>query len=319
MSAGTETISGRATTRVPICEPGESAATVRARVVGTSFDTVADLPVLTDGEVRGLVSVEALLAAADDTAMSAIMDRDPPTVAPGVDQEVAAWTMLQHGESSLLVVDGQGRFCGIVPPQRILSVLLAEHEEDLSRIAGVVHDTESVRDRTLESVPHRVLHRLPWLLVGLVGAMVAAMIVSSFDEAISAQVVLAFFLPGVVYMADAVGTQTETVVVRGLSVGVPVARVARREVWTGLIIGTFVAILFVPMGWLVFGDLGLMLAVGLSLFVSCAVASVVAMALPYILSRMGRDPAYGSGPLATVVQDLLTIVCYGVIVTHLVV
>jgi magnesium transporter len=216
------------------------------------------------------------------------------------------------------VVDDDGRFLGVVTPADMLEVLFVEHEEDLSRLAGVVHDTQQVRTATIESVPRRVLHRIPWLLVGLLGAMLAAMVVSSYEEAISKQVVLAFFLPGVVYMADAVGTQTETVIVRGLSVGVRIRQVAPKEALTGLIIGTVVAALFVPLGLLVFDDPQILLAVGLALFLSCAIASVVAMALPYIISRLGRDPAYGSGPLSTVIQDLLTILCYCAIVSSVV-
>lgn len=310
-------IAGLATADVPLSNPGQTVAQLRDTILGNRFDSVSAIPVVEGGILVGLVSVERMLAAPGSATVAEVMDPDPPTVAPGVHQEKAAWAMVQHGESALALVDSGGRFHGIVPPNRIMGVLLAEHEEDLSRLAGVVHDTEAVVGRTVESVPRRVRHRLPWLLVGLAGAMIAALVVSSFEEAISAQVALAFFLPGVVYMADAVGTQTETVVVRGLSVGVPVARVARREAWTGLIIGVIVAVLFVPLGWMVFGDVRLMMAIGLALFLSCTIASVVAMALPYLLSRLGRDPAYGSGPLATVIQDLLTIVCYGVIVTQL--
>ncbi len=315
--SSTATIVHLATDRVPRAAPDQDAGSVRRAMVGGDFDSVADIPVLAGDELVGLAPVERLLGAPARTPVVDLMDRYPPIVGPGVDQEVAAWVMVAHGESSLAVVGADGTFHGIVPPNRIMQVLLMEHEEDLSRLAGVVHDADAVRSRTVESVPRRVRHRLPWLLVGLVGAMVAAMVVASFEESISRQVILAFFLPGVVYMADAVGTQTETVVVRGLSVGVPVARVARREALTGLIIGVIVALLFIPAGILVFGDATVMAAVGLSLFVSCAVASVVAMLLPYLLARLGRDPAYGSGPLATVVQDLLTIICYGLIVTWL--
>lgn len=312
-----DSVMALATRSVPRSAPGDRAGALWERLTEQPFDTVTDVPVLTDEHLVGLVPVERLLGAQPDVLVADLMDRDPPTVSPGVDQEVAAWVMVSHGESSLAVVDADGVFQGIVPPRRIMQVLLLAHEEDLSRIAGVVHDADSVRSRTVESVPRRVRHRLPWLLVGLIGAMVAAGVVGAFEQSISEQILLVFFLPGVVYMADAVGTQTETVVVRGLSLGVPIGRVARREIWTGLIIGLIVAVLFVPLGTLLFGDPRVMAAVGLAMFVSCAIASAVAMVLPYVLNRLGRDPAYGSGPLATVVQDVLSIACYGLIVTLL--
>ena len=156
----------------------------------------------------------------------------------------------------------------------------------------------------------RLWHRLPWLLVGLAGALAAAAIVSGFEEDLSRNVLLASFIPGIVYMADAVGTQTETVLIRGLSVGVPVGRVLVRELLTGLLVGAALAGIFVPIGLAAWGDTEVIVAVGLALLAACSVATLVAMALPTLLRRLGVDPAFGSGPLATVVQDLLSILIY---------
>jgi magnesium transporter len=111
-------------------------------------------------------------------------------------------------------------------------------------------------------------------------------------------------------MADAVGTQTEAVVIRGISVGVPVRHVVARELTSGLIIGLLIAAAFFPFAYLVWGDGRVAATVALALLASTATATGVAMALPYALDRLGRDPAFGSGPLATVVQDLLSIVIY---------
>ena len=104
--------------------------------------------------------------------------------------------------------------------------------------ALATHDIESARFASEEPVFRRFRHRLPWLLVGLAGALAAARIMGRFEDALAANVVLAFFLPGIVYMADAVGTQTEAVVVRGLSLArLPLRPILRLEVWTGLYIG----------------------------------------------------------------------------------
>jgi magnesium transporter len=123
-------------------------------------------------------------------------------------------------------------------------------------------------------------------------------------------VLLAFFVPAVVYMADAVGTQTETVIIRGMSLGVPVRSVAVRELLTGLIIGCLIAVSFFLFALAVWQNADIALIVSLSLFVSTSLATSVAMLLPYALARLGRDPAFGSGPLATVIQDLLSIAAY---------
>ncbi|HQR80757.1 MAG TPA: magnesium transporter [Actinomycetota bacterium] len=315
--AAPESVLARATTDVPVAGPADTAGRVRTMLTDRRYGTVTVIPVCAPSGLVGMVTLEDLLPAAPDRPIAELM-LPAVTAHRDTDQEVAAWEMVRHGHRALAVVDDDSRLLGVVTPGDMLEVLFVEHEEDLSRLAGVVFDAQQVRTATIESVPRRVMHRIPWLLVGLLGAMLAALIVAGYEEAISRQVVLAFFLPGVVYMADAVGTQTETVVVRGLSVRVSVRQVAPKEALTGLIIGTMVAVLFVPLGLLVFGDLRIMLAVGVALFVSCAIASVVAMALPYLLSKLGRDPAYGSGPLSTVVQDLLTILCYCAIVSTVV-
>ena len=315
--AAPESVLARATSDVPRADMHETAKDVRTRLTAEPHEWVCAVAVMDGAILAGTVAIEDLLPAGGLQTMADLMT-PAITVHRDTDQEIAAWEMVRMGHRALAVVDDAGALLGIVTPAAMLEVLFVEHEEDLSRLAGVVHDTQQVRTATIESVRRRVLHRIPWLLVGLAGAMLAAFVVAGYEDAISRQVILAYFLPGVVYMADAVGTQTETVVVRGLSVGVSVRQVAPKESLTGLIIGTLVAVLFVPLGILFFGDAQIMLAVGLALFVSCAVASVVAMVLPYVLSRLGRDPAYGSGPLATVIQDLLTILCYCAIVSTVV-
>jgi magnesium transporter len=188
--------------------------------------------------------------------------------------------------------------------------LAAEHDEDLARLSGFTHDVAAARHASVESVGRRFRHRLPWLLLGLVGATLSADLVGSFKGQLDRNVILAFFIPGVVYMADAVGTQTETLVVRGLSIGVGIGQVAARELLTGLLVGMTMAAAFVPVGLWRWGEGDVVVAVALSLLAACSTATLIAMALPWLLHRLGRDPAYGSGPLATVVQDLLSVVIY---------
>jgi magnesium transporter len=192
----------------------------------------------------------------------------------------------------------------------MLGVLEEEHEEDLARLGGFLSQTSRARTASEEAVGRRIWHRLPWLGLGLAGAMASAGIVASFEDQLRADVLLAFFVPAVVYMADAVGTQTETVIIRGLAVGVPMKAVVRRELASGLIIGSLIAAAFLPFALAIWRDVAVAATVSLALFASISTATVVAMALPYALNRLGRDPAFGSGPLATVIQDLLSIVIY---------
>jgi magnesium transporter len=317
----TEFISGTASEHVcrlvPVATPNMTAQGLRQSLEGVHFESATHIGVCDRGRLVGVLRVEELFGALPDMSVGDIMDADPPMVAPGVDQEQAAWKAVQHGESALAVIDEHGRFIGFLPPDRLLAILLHEHDEDMARVGGFMRDSRMARTASEEPVLKRFWHRVPWLLLGLAGALLAADIIGIFERQLQANVMIAFFIPGIVYLADAVGTQTEALVIRGLSIGVPIGRVVRQEVVTGLIVGVALATAFFPLGWWRWGDTNLVTAVALSILAACATASLVALSLPWILNRFGIDPAFGSGPLATVIQDLLSVIVYLMIATVL--
>lgn len=305
-----ETAAEHASTEVPVFSPGHRVDETRQQLMGQRYECATHVVVCDHKKFRGVVRIENLLAAAADTTLEDLMDRDAPVVAPGVDQEVAASRAVRNEESALAVVDQEGRFVGIIPPHRLLAVLLSEHEEDLSRLGGFTKSTAVARTTSEEPVQRRFWHRVPWLLVGLGGALLAADFVGWFEAQLQDKIILAFFIPGIVYLADAVGTQTETVVVRGLSVGVTMRRMIARELLAGLVIGLALAVVAGPLVWWRWGDSDVALCVGLSVFAACSTATLTAMVLPWLLDTFRLDPAFGSGPLATVIQDLLSILIY---------
>jgi magnesium transporter len=306
-----ETAAEHHTARVPLASPTDTAAAVRDRLIGQHYDSVAEIVVCdAEGKLAGLVNVEDVLAAPGDTRIDQIMDAHPPVVAPHVDQEIAAWRAIRHGESSLAVVDDAGHFRGLITPRRIFEVLLWEHDEDTARLGGVLRSNNEAATATDEPVRRRLRHRLPWLCLGLLGAVLSADLVGAFEEKLHAHVILAFFVPGIVYLADAVGTQTETLVVRGMSVGVSIERVFMREALTGALIGLILAGLFFPVVLWRWGQPDVAAAVSLALLAACSIASAVAMLLPWALRSLRQDPAFAAGPLATVIQDLLSVLIY---------
>jgi magnesium transporter len=299
-----------ASAHVPFAHPEDSVGEVRDRLIGGErLDSAGQIAVVHEGQLRGLVRIEDLLSASRVTPVISLMDSDPPIIAPGSDQEAAAAKAVQHQESSLAVVGADGRFLGLIPPHRMLGVLLEEHREDMARLSGYLHQSAAARSASKEGLALRFWHRFPWLLVGLAAALAAAVIVAGFERGLATHLELAFFIPGLVYIADAVGTQTETLVVRGLSVGVPVGGVMRRELLTGLLLGVVLGVLAFPaIAWWV--GLQVALTVAVSIWAASTVAAGVAMALPWAFSKSNIDPAFGSGPLATVVQDLLSLAIY---------
>lgn len=301
---------GLATADVPTAAPAERAGEIRERLVTERFESAAAVAVVEDGRLAGLLSLERLLTAPAEQRAAALMDADPPVVDAAAGTEAATTTIARRGAGTGAVIDSDGRFRGLIPPGRLALTLSHEHDEDLARLGGYRAGERTARRAAEESLGRRLWHRLPWLLLGLAGAMLSTVLVGSFEEELSRVVLLAFFVPAVVYIADSVGTQTETVIIRALSVGVSIRAIARRELLTGLLLGLAVAAVFYPFATIGWGNGDVALAVALALLASCTIATAVAMALPATLARLGFDPAFGSGPLATVIQDLLSIAIY---------
>ena len=264
-----------------------------------------------DERLFGTLTAAELLALPDDAVLGDVVDPERPRVLSSTDQEKMASIALHHKVAALPVVDETGHLVGVVGSTTLMDILRREHVEDLHRLAGITRESADARNALEEAPLRRARHRLPWLVVGLGGSMVATFIVAHFESALTAKPELAFFVPGLVYLADAIGTQSEAVAVRGLSLShVGIGRLIGSELRTGLLIGVVLALLAFPMIWWVFGEPRLAAAVTLALAGASIVASVLGLLLPWLLARTGTDPAYGSGPLATIVQDVLSLLIY---------
>lgn len=305
---------------IPRVRPEVTAEEVRAQLSARPYDCL-DLICVIDGAdaLVGTVTIARLMGAPDGTEIRDLMKAGALAVHPEVDQERVASFALHHVLNAVPVTDMHGHLLGVVPPEALLHILRKEHVEDLHRLAGIGSETARARE-AMESPPlRRARHRLPWLLIGLLGSMVATAVVASFEQALESRVMLAFFIPGLVYMADAIGTQSEAVAVRGLSLSHGrIGHWLGSELRTGLIIGVTLGLVTFPAVWLIFGDRALALAVALALVASGAVAATIGMFLPWLLHKSGMDPAYGSGPLATIIQDVLSLLIYFAVATAIV-
>lgn len=306
--------------RIPTAAGGDTAANVRQRLSGSSFEYAGAVYIVDDASrLKGIVPLTRLLAADPGTPVGTLAQAKLLSVTPETDQELVASLAIHEETAAVPVVDDQLKLLGVVPPLALLEVLRREHVEDLHRLAGIARESSRAR-HAIEAPPsRRARDRLPWLLVGLAGSVLATMVVAYFEQALQSRVAVAFFIPGIVYLADAVGTQTEAIAVRGISLSrLSVARLIGGEIITGLIIGsTLAALSFFPIWWW-FQDIDLATAVSLALFVAGTVATTIGVLFPWILSRLGRDPAYGSGPIGTIVQDVLSLVIYFVTISALV-
>lgn len=314
-----ETIGSLATESVPILFDHETAGETQRRFRTTLYE-YSGLIIVTDaaGRYLGVVELGRLLAAPSDERLSALAYPDWPTVEPQMDQEHAAERASAACVGALPVVAADGRPVGVAPPEVLLDVLAHEHREDVHRLVGVLRERRGAR-HALEDPPlQRVARRLPWLLVGLALSAAATGIMAGFEAELETNIVIAFFIPALVYLTDAIGTQTEAIAVRGLSLRKkPLPIILAMEILTGGLIGLALGTIAFVGVWLAFDSLMIGFGVGISLCVAGTIASAIGLVLPWALSRLGMDPAFGSGPVATIVQDTLTILTYFIVMTTL--
>ena len=298
-----ETVGAHVVASALRARPEESAAQLLARLAAEKPESVELVLVVgDDGRLQGAAPLARVFAGGTQ-AIGEIADRDFPRVTPESDQEHAASLALHHGVDALPVVDAGGRALGVMPAQALLHVLRREHVEDLHVLAGIQREASRAR------------HRLPWLAAGLAGSALATAAMAGFESTLSRTVAVAFFVPGIVYLADAIGTQSEAIAVRGLSLTrAGIGHLLGGELRTGMLLGAVLGLLsFLPV-WLVFGDPRLAAAVGTAIFGAGTVAASLGMLLPWWLARSGRDPALGSGPAATVIQDVISLLVYFAVV-----
>lgn len=156
--------------------------------------------------------------------------------------------------------------------------------------------------------------RIPSLTVGLFLGLFLSFTVSRFEEVLSKNVTIAFFIPFVVYLAAAVGNQTQTIYVRDLKTGkTNFHTYLVKESILGVILGLFFSVLTTLIVWAWFKTLTLAMAVGLGVLGAVSVAPLIALIISEILELEHEDPAVWAGPMGTVVQDTMSVVIFGLV------
>lgn len=286
---------------------------------GRQFDC-ADTVFVTDpdGRLLGIVRINDLFGQHAER-IGDIMEEEHDAVLPGDDQEKITQMAVRMNMIAVPVVDDLGQLIGAVPPEALFRILRDEHMEDLQRLAGISAHEGGAEAAMNAPLLNRFSRRLPWLVFGLLASSVVTMVMIGFEETLSQNVAAAFFVPALVYIAGAIGTQAVSVSVRGLSGGeVAIGPLLRDELIIGLAIGTVLGLLAAGGVMAAFGQASLALAVGLAVLGGGAVSALAGFALPWTFLRFGFDPALGSGPVCTIVQDAASLALYFALVTVLV-
>ena len=314
-----ETAGSLAACHVPLALAEDTVGVVCHRLRSDGYDAIDLVFVVNgDGRYEGVAELRVVLEADNDRTIQSLVDPSWPNVTPETDQEHAAECASAAGVAVLPVVDDDRRPIGVITPIVLLEVLAREHHEDVNRFVGILKDRADAR-HALEDPPlRRVALRLPWLLIGLAMSASVTAVMARYEAALKANVLIAVFIPALVYITDAIGTQTEAIAVRGLSFrNMPLVYVLGWEIVTGALIGLALGLVSFFAIWIVFGNVLAGLGVGISVFAAGSFSSGIALFLPWALSRFGVDPAFGSGPVATIMQYALTILIYFLVMTSL--
>ncbi len=173
-----------------------------------------------------------------------------------------------------------------------------------------------LEDDMKENMSLLIEHRLPWLVVGLIGGIGLTILSSQYQSLLTENIGLAFFIPVIVYMASAVGTQTDTVYIRNLNKKrTHFSIYLVKEFILGVVLGALFGALAGIIAYLMFQSLPMALSVGLSMAITMAIAPIIALIVPTILKREHKDPAIGTGPFVTVIQDFISLLVYFLIAT----
>ena len=298
------------TAAIPRARPGDTVGGTLAALRMAPIEEASHL-YLVDEQSRlvGQVPVETLMSAEPTARLDGLRGKPPVEVSPDDNAETVALRAVERHDADVAVLDSGRKLLGAIPIGRLLALLHEEHVDDILRMGGIgpAHPDPTGAHSSFGAFRAR----MPWLLLGLLGGFLAGGVASLFEGALKREIALVFFLPLVVYMADAVGTQTETVLVRAMAYGrVGVVPHLLREGTLGLLIGVTIGAM-AAFGLLMVDARGSVAAVvAVTLALTSLVATSVATLLPLGLARLGADPALASGPIATVLQDLLSVAIY---------
>ena len=251
----------------------------------------------------GVVSLRRLLLVAPETPLKRIMTADLISVRVDTDQEEVARQVASYNLLAIPVVDEENKLVGVITVDDVIDVIKDEATEDIYRLAGVSGD-ERVFTPPLQSLKMR----FPWLAINLVTAFLVAAVVALFEGTIARVTALAVFMPVVAGMGGNAGTQTLTVIVRGIALGELTWANARKallkETAVGFGNGIMIGILAAGVAWIVRGDpmIGMLLAA--AMLINLCVAAMAGTLIPLGLRALKVDPALGSSVFITTLTDM---------------
>ncbi|CCK80386.1 MULTISPECIES: magnesium transporter [Desulfobacula] len=272
------------------------------------------------GKLVGVSSLRQLVVVHPQLPLKEFMAKDLVSVKPYTDREEVARLVSRYDYLAVPVVDNDNRIVGIVTVDDVIDILHEAADEDILKMAGV--GEEYIETQT---VFRGTRIRLPWLFASFLGGVAAFFIIGGFEENLVKFTSLAAFIPVIMGMGGNIGTQSSTIVVRGIATGrinlQDFFKVVSKELAVGVILGVIYGVFIGVIAKLTFASepfsLPLAFSVGLAIISSMSIAALVGSMVPLIFERLNIDPAVATGPFVTTSIDIVSVYCYFTIAGHL--
>jgi magnesium transporter len=259
-----------------------------------------------DGTLVGVFSIKEVFRYSPETKVSKIMNSKVVSVSSKISSEQVADIAIKYGIKSIPITEN-GKLVGMIPPKKMSHMLHNSLRKDIFHFAGI-HKSHLEYENTLQ-VPllKSVTHRIPWLIIGLLGVIITAAVIGLFEGVLQNKIILVFFIPAVVYISGALGNQLQALFIRDLAV-----MGDKLKIHLYIIKQTSISVLIALVISLItfWQDTQAANIIALSMFASIIITNFTSFAITYSIKKVGKDPAIGTGPFATMVSDSTSIIVY---------
>lgn len=262
-----------------------------------------------DGILKGVLPLKRLILSPSVSKVKHIMVSDLVTVPPDMDNEEVAQVIEKYDLIAVPVIDSIGRLIGRITVDDVVDVIREEAEKDYQLASGITDDVESS-----DSVVKLTRARLPWLLIGLMGGVLAAQVLGLFEGNLAEHPILAAFIPLIAAMGGNVGIQSSAIVVQSLAYNNAIMdgslKKISKELGVALVNATILAIVIFGVNYFWLGSMPVTFTVAISLFTIVVFAAVFGTTIPLVLNRLKIDPALATGPFITTANDIIGLFIY---------
>lgn len=288
----------------------------KIRTIGIHSETVYTCYVVEKRKLCGIVTAEALLTNDGDTQVKELMEENYIFIRTTDDREDAAKLFRKYDLIAIPVLDQEGYIVGIVTFDDAIDVLTEETTEDIHKMAAIASSEESyLKTSVLEHARHRIL----WLLILMFSATITGAIITKYENAFTAIPLLVSFIPMLMDTGGNCGSQSSTLIIRGLAVDElhfsDFFTILWKEFRVAIVVGVVLALANGVRIFWVYKNLPMAVVVAASLVVTIVIAKLVGCILPILAKRLRMDPAIMASPLITTIVDTCSIVIYFQIAT----